>query len=418
MNKYISNIQRNQEKNTTYFTLVEVDDSTGQTSIIADTEILCDNKFSWKSKKKDARKLGSLYVKAIDLTNEQRWQTLADKLYTCAEGLDYWANVNDGQWHRRLHKANFCNTRLCPMCATRRAHRTAVDLSKVIRIVYNRHPGVQYLFLTLTIPNVPGDELGDALSLLINAWSKLRRQRKFERGIKGWYRAIEITRNRKTGEYHPHIHAIIAVEDDYFDKAKNLYITQAEWVQRWGKLVKVNNPVVDIRAVYNKNKQAKPKNDNEASLAAVLEAAKYSTKSSDWLKGVPSDKAVEIVMDYTRALHRKRLTAYGGWLKEVAMEIGAEDDEDGGDLIHDEDDISDETAEFDEHYGWGSMGRPYDRSRRFANIITAVGDVADNYFLESRTRHVPMDAGGSVSSDITLDQEETDKPFPDGQGST
>ena len=72
-----------------------------------------------------------------------------------------------------------------------------------------------YLFLTLTVRICPGDKLGDTLGELTKAWHRLVMHRQVKRAIKGWYRALEVTRNTGGGEwhgtYHPHIHAVLAV---------------------------------------------------------------------------------------------------------------------------------------------------------------------------------------------------------------
>ena len=86
-----------------------------------------------------------------------------------------------------------------------------------------------------------------------------------------------------------------------------------------------------------------------------MEAAKYATKDSEYLNPrIAKEKAAEIVATYDAALHRKRLTAMGGWVKEAAAQL-ALDVEDDGDLVHDVDgagELTSETAQLLEDYGW------------------------------------------------------------------
>lgn len=86
--------------------------------------------------------------------------------------------------------------------------------------------------------------------------------------------------------------------------------------------------------------------------AAAVEAAKYAVKDSDYIDDRLSEaEAVRIVTDYTEALHRRRLTAYGGWLKTAAKALEAEDLEDG-DLVHVDDTVREDVAELIETYNW------------------------------------------------------------------
>lgn len=256
--------------------------------------------------------------------------------------------------------ANFCHLRLCPMCTARRALKNAMKLSKVMTLTESRY-GVQYLFLTLTVENCEGDKLGETLSLLTKSWDRLIRQRPVAAAVKGWYRAIEITHGKETG-YHPHIHAILAVGADYRPRSKQ-YITQAEWVRRWQMALKVSyKPIVDIR----KTKEGK------GGLGAVLEAAKYTTKDSDYIDPkLSEEEGAKILTDYTRALHGRRLVAFGGVMKEIAAQLGA--DKEDTDLIHVDDDIiRDDLADMIADYGWHFGAGDYILTDRRVNPLKVV----------------------------------------------
>lgn len=260
-----------------------------------------------------------------------------DRVEGCSTWLEFWQQGD----RMKLKRANFCHMRLCPICTARAAVVRAKLLSRVMDAVQAEH-GCQYFFLTLTIRNVPGNELKEALNQLTKAWDRLLHHRAVMKAVKGSFRAIEITRNGDM--YHPHIHAIIAVEDAYFLRKNGLYITQAEWVRRWQMALGVDyKPSVDVRRT----------NDNKGGKGAVLEAAKYVTKDSDYISDKLSDaKAAQIVRDYTRALHHRRLTAYTGWMKEMAVRLQAEDLdnvdlEQGGEAT-----IREDLAEYVVTFGW------------------------------------------------------------------
>ena len=329
---------------------------------------LDDGSFAWKGERMKAIRLARLYERA-------GYPDYAERVESCATWLSFYV-LGD---RRSLQSANFCKLRLCPMCVARGARVRAQLLSKVMDAVQNEHK-CQYIFLTLTIQNVPGDKLGEAMSQLTKGWARLLDQRPVKRAVQGWFRAIEITRHNKPGEwhgtYHPHIHAILAVEDGYFRRKNGLYLTKDDIIARWRKAMRLSyDPSVKINKTYDrKRKGAKPHSDDEASSGAVLEAAKYATKDSDYISDrLSDDEAVQIVKDYTSALYRRRLTAFGGWFKDVAARLKVPDF-DNVDLTDGDDRIRADLAEMIEEYGWHVGAGDYVLADRFINPLRVKRD--------------------------------------------
>lgn len=319
-----------------------------------EVETLQDDRFPWAERKVKTVKLAKLYRKA-------GYPDYSQKAATCSTWLQYGVS-SDGS--RQLSAANFCQLRLCPLCIARRAKRAAYKLSQVLDLTESRH-GVMFLFLTLTVRNVPGDQLGSQLTDLTRAWARLMDHRHVQAAVKGWFRAIEITRNARDNTYHPHLHAILAVPPDYFTRSAGLYITQAEWVERWQKALRTDyRPSVRIQT-------AKAKGEFVGGRAAATEAAKYAVKDSDYIDdGLPEGEAVQIIQDYTEALRRRRLTAYGGWLKEAAKAMEADDLDSDGDLIHlDSDSLREDVAELIEVYNWHFGAGDYILTSRHINPL-------------------------------------------------
>lgn len=319
-------------------------------SPVGEVESLKDKCFKWREKKNSSAKLARLYELAgmPDLALRSAW---------CSTSLGFAVSA-DGS--KQLSAANFCHLRLCPICTGRRAHKAKWRLSKVLDLVEAEHDA-RYIFLTLTVANVDGPALGDALSTLTAAWNKLLQHRPVKRAVKGWFRAIEITRGddrwhrdrrgrlvfKADNGYHPHIHAILAVAPEYFATSSGLYISHEEWMERWRQALQVSyEPSVRIQAT-------KAKGEYKATKAAAEEAAKYAVKDADYIDDTqPQERQVGIVRDYTEALHGRRLTAFGGWLKQAARALKIENLEDG-DLVHtDEDAVREDVAELYEVYGW------------------------------------------------------------------
>jgi plasmid rolling circle replication initiator protein Rep len=148
------------------------------------------------------------------------------------------------------------------------------------------------------------------------------RSRRVSRSSLGAYRNIEITINKKTSTYHPHIHAIVCVPYYYFDDRK-LFISQQEWCGLWKETLGLSYvPICDVRAIK----------ENAAIKSSIAEVAKYVSKSWEYLSG-PPEEIDNYVFHLTDAIHYRRLISYSGNLKQIHSLLNLEDAEDG-DLIN------------------------------------------------------------------------------------
>ncbi|MBR6298642.1 MAG: protein rep, partial [Candidatus Gastranaerophilales bacterium] len=78
-----------------------------------------------------------------------------DQVKDCASWLEY-AILSDKT--KKLAKANFCRLRLCPMCAWRKSLKLFAQVS-VITDAILRDKKARFIFVTLTVRNVKGEEL-------------------------------------------------------------------------------------------------------------------------------------------------------------------------------------------------------------------------------------------------------------------
>lgn len=272
-------------------------------------------------KRADAERLAGVYDEIHRRLLAPSYQRRAELVAQCGTYLEYRVSEQGSQ----LHRANFCRDRLCPLCTWRRSLKIYAQISRVMDVLQER--GHQFLFLTLTIRNRAGADLPDAVQQLYDGWRKLYHKHSvFRRTICGTFRSLEVTRNEVTGEYHPHLHVILAVRPSYFD-GKN-YLTKSAWRAMWRDCAGLDyEPQVDIQRI-------KPRAgaDGSTSLAgAAAEVAKYSVKSSDYLHGT-LDEMVAYVSDYLVALAGRRLCAYTGVFGRVRRELALDDIEDG-DLV-------------------------------------------------------------------------------------
>lgn len=121
-----------------------------------------------------------------------------------------------------LHNADFCGQyAVCPICAARIQSRRQASLREPIQAFARRY-AFAYM-VTATIQD--GRDLRERLAHLVESWQAFRRmgqKRKTGRSAGEWGKVaaalahVEIKRGAKSGEWHPHIHALV-FSDDPFD---------------------------------------------------------------------------------------------------------------------------------------------------------------------------------------------------------
>lgn len=271
----------------------------------------------------------ALSVVVEDVDAAQGW-----RMRHCADRLTF-GRANDG--HLTLKRASFCRVRLCPMCQWRRSLklggqvRAVIDHLTASKEQQGRKPYV-YLLLTLTVPNCPGDRLGATLDALQAGWQRMQRRKEYMAAIQGSVRCVEITYNRASDTYHPHIHALLAVLPSYFS---HHYIEHAEWLTMWRACMR--DPTitqVDIRRT-------------KGDAATVAEVAKYATKSTDMLRPDDGPRNVAVVSTLMAACRKRRFAGWSGVMRTAHQSLHLDDVEDG-DLIH----TGDATADSPDANAW------------------------------------------------------------------
>ena len=221
----------------------------------------------------------------------------AEKLRQCGSKLVF-GETESGE--HILLAGYFCQLRLCPQCSWKRAKRVFENVYSVI--TQPEFAGKKFIFLTLTVKNCEGEFLESEINRLLSAWRSLTKdgRKPFRRSFLGTFRALEVTYNKLTKTYHPHLHAMAAVEPGYFRKSNKNYIGQAKLREIWRDACGLDYlPQCRIQRVKN------------AAEKQVAEVAKYTVKSADYI-----DRP-EVLQVLDPALHRKRLIAYGGLFQEV-----------------------------------------------------------------------------------------------------
>jgi plasmid rolling circle replication initiator protein Rep len=320
---------------------------------------------NWKERKKSTLDLADSYKRI----GSNKYYRVLD----CSTFLEFRLAVDNSL---KLSNANFCKVRLCPMCSWRRSLKIFGQVSRVMDYVEENY-NYKYIFLTLTVKNCYGEDLRDTLDLMTKAFNIMTRRKAFKQAVKGYFRSLEVTydkdefitdemylkkrdyyskiglkvgdKNPNFDKYHPHFHMILAVNDSYFTDTR-YYLSQNNWTELWKSCLKVDyTPVVDIRRI----KENKEKDFGKV----VAETAKYTVKPEDFLirdeeGNIKENLTDEVVRTLDRALHRKRLTAFGFIFKEVHKELNLDDTEEGDLINTDNEDLREDLTNIILRYQW------------------------------------------------------------------
>lgn len=267
------------------------------------------NKEKLKKEWTDLKKAQVKYSDMCQSTNRRikLGNSTLDMIKFCGDYLEFLANKSFDK--HKLKRGSFCKTRLCPTCAKRKSLRWIFALSLFIEYVNSTYD-YEYLLLTLTAPNVKGDDLHDELKKYSKAFDQMLKRKKYKAIVQGFIRKLEITYNKKTDTYHPHYHVIIAVNKSYF-KDKDLYIKRDTWLKDWQRAMKDSSITqVDIRKVYDKSTVDTDLTKSSIQ-TGILEVAKYTAKSGDYLI------SEDVFVTFWNSLKHMREFTFGGCFKEA-----------------------------------------------------------------------------------------------------
>ena len=227
--------------------------------------------------------------------------------------------------NKKLHSGNFCKNRFCPMCGWRVSCKDSLKIS-ILMDYLRKEEHKEFIFLTLTTPNVKGDKLEESIKDYNKSFERLMKLKEVKSVVKGYIRKLEVTyqkekyitkelwkkkkkyyqnKDLEIGDlepnfdtYNPHFHVVLAVDKSYF--TSRYYIKQERWLELWRKATR-NDLItqVDVRkAKINDYKE-------------VYELAKYSAKDTDYLISKPVFKV------FYKALKGKQTMVYSGLFKDA-----------------------------------------------------------------------------------------------------
>lgn len=226
---------------------------------------------------------------------------LTERIKECGDFLQMLSDLT--LENLKLHKASFCGNRFCPMCSWRVACKDSLEISILMEHL-RKEENKEFIFLTLTTPNVKGAELDSSIREYNKAFKRLMERKEVKGIVKGYIRKLEVTYNAdKTSKsydtYHPHFHVVLAVNKSYFTDTKQ-YINHDRWLNLWREATgDFSITQVDVRkAKINDYKE-------------VYELAKYSAKDTDYLINR------EVFTVFYKALKGKQVLVFSGLFKDA-----------------------------------------------------------------------------------------------------
>lgn len=232
----------------------------------------------------------------IEFLKAEREYIRADRIESCGTYLEL---VREGDIPKIL-RANFCRERLCHVCAWRKQSKFVAQVSPVLEELSAQ--GFEYIFVTLTLRNSSADDLRGALDQFMKAYNKFLGRKQIAQSFAGVIRSLEITYNDKEDTFHPHVHCLVAVDDDYF-KNPGKYLSQKDICNIWKECAQVDyTPVCYVEKVTENQR-------------AELETLKYCVKPSK------HRQAIEV---FYRVLKGRRLVSFSGVFAQYRKRIESE----------------------------------------------------------------------------------------------
>jgi len=250
-----------------------------------------------KKNKKNMNSIAEYYKKMSSEFDAEKFFNNSYLIYDC---MFYW------QWDKyeknktlELTKLSRCKDKFCSNC---KQISVASSLFKVMPYFLElQKKGYKPLLLTLTIPNVDGEDLAITIDKLFKKFKvfyeyyskpikskKSYKKRSFS--FIGAIRALEITYNKDTDTYHPHIHIMAFAEGEFVSLEKTMkYSSRLEKYQ-------VSKADIEIRSLWTNLYNDKDQRtigqlkENElymcdireiADNKGILETLKYTFKNSE-----------------------------------------------------------------------------------------------------------------------------------------
>lgn len=245
--------------------------------------------------RKEKKKYNIKFHGITEVANIKMTKKTKDRIKDCGTFLEF---LSDKTYENfKLSGANFCGNRFCPNCNYNSSRKLGIEMSIMCNYIIEKY-NYNFIFLTLTAPNVNKYNLSDELQSYYKSFERLFKRKDVKKISKGYIRKLEITYNSKRDDFHPHYHVLIAVDKSYFTSRD--YISQKKWLDLWQRSKNDSSITqVDVRKVKS-----------DELINSLLELSKYLSKDSDYLF------SKEIFEVFYKNLKGKQYLTFSGCFKE------------------------------------------------------------------------------------------------------
>lgn len=238
-----------------------------------------------------------------------------ERMSQCGNTIAY-EITSDGRYHYK--GAWLCRDRLCPVCSWRLSVKRTAEMIKTLNLLAARYPKTKAIHVVLTVRNCSAEELQQTIRAITSGFTRLKKRQLWTDYIIGYVRSVEISYNKDTDMYHPHLHVVAIVPDKYTRQ-----ISIGDWVDMWRSCLHINyNPVVWANQAYTKKADmdysfGAEDMSEEAARAAIIEACKYAVKPESITEAAEAGD-IGIV---AKALEGVKMVSYGGIIKTIRAEL-------------------------------------------------------------------------------------------------
>lgn len=173
-------------------------------------------------------------IDALWTSGDEDLEQIAVKMGCCCQ-YPFLSSFSDGTVRPTMMT---CHKRGCPHCNQMRSAKLQKQAAAAVLAM----DSPRFLTLTLASSDRP---LADELKRMRKSFANLRRSQVWKQCVEGGVYGVEVTRNNRTGEWHPHIHIII----------DGTYMPHADVKNAWLKATG-DSAIVDIRAVSSRRNLA------------------------------------------------------------------------------------------------------------------------------------------------------------------
>lgn len=312
-----------------------------------------------------AKRIAYMYLQ----TNLANRENLSRRMSLCGTVIHF-GRPKDAtdDTHDKVINGLYCGNRLCPICSYRRSNILMRQINDIV--AQPEVQGLQRVFITLTVPNCKAYELSDMVERMLLAYKKMIAcpTNKFNKSFPGWIRSLEVTYDKKTDTYHPHIHVLAWVCPEYFDKpvlkgkpgrgrkAVSRFFTNDSLAALWLKFLNkvrrqtTNKVVTTMKELIGKEnpmtldvtvvKRKVVKGDlyepicphtKDGNLIVKIEAVKGDSNkqiaeiAKYTVKGIQASDNPEVLETLTKALYKQRCVTFGGLIYKIAHRLNVEE---------------------------------------------------------------------------------------------